>query len=95
MFNLLNWFYSNYIYGPARNAPNNGVEIKKFVDSKPTEVKTITEQDLTTAISKLNKIEVNSNKSPVYTSPLLKEFDEVFNMGYKNYFEQLKLKRQR
>ncbi len=92
MFNLLNWFYSTYWYTPARNAPNNGIDIKKFIESKPAEVKTITQNDLNVAIANLHKVDKH-DKPTFYSSPLLKEFDEVFEIGYKNYFEQLKLKK--
>lgn len=94
MFNLFNWFYTTYIYAAARNAPNNGVDIKKFIESKPVEIKTISQNDLTSAIAKL-KSPLPAEKPTVYSSPLIKEFGEVFEMGYKNYFEQLKLKKQK
>ena len=88
MFNFINWFYTTYFYTPARNAPNDGVDIKKFIEKN--EIKTITSDDLSSAISNLKKVDTNNDKPLTYTSPLLKEMDEVFKIGYKNYFKNKK-----
>jgi hypothetical protein len=118
---MISWitsFIYNTIYsGPARNAPNDGINIKKYIDEKPPEVKlisgddliqikqqlkkveeqpiktmsffSISQKDLLQAKSKLNKVNqkhtIEDNQSP-----LQREFNAVFQIGYKNYFEQKK-----
>jgi hypothetical protein len=56
-------------------------------------VKIITQEDIINAKNKLHKVEPN-NKSSIYKSPLLKEFDNVFAVGYQNYFEARRKKEQ-
>ena len=91
---ITEWFYTVYstpVTGPARNAPNNGVDIKKYIDEKPLEVKIISTQDVQEALIKLKPIPLVEKPSK-YTSPLIAEFNKVFDMGYQNYFEQKKSK---
>lgn len=90
---LASWFYTTDYSGPARNAPNNGVSIKKYIEEKPQEVNIITQEDIINAKNKLHKVEPN-NKSTIYKSPLLQEFDQVFQMGYQTYFEAKRKKEQ-
>ncbi len=85
---ITDWLYTVYS-GPARNAPNNGVNIKKYIDEKPPDVKTITSEDVKEALNNLKPISA-TEKPMIYTSPLMNEFNTVFTMGYKNYFEQKK-----
>jgi hypothetical protein len=84
---LASWFYTTDYSGPARNAPNEGLDIKKYIEEKPPEVKIITQEDIINAKNKLHKVEPN-NKSSIYKSPLLKEFDNVFAVGYKIILKQ-------
>lgn len=119
---MLQWI-KDYIYytiysGPARNAPNDGVNIKKFIENKPSDVKLISGQDLLEAKNKLKtndnslikvntffsvtpkelinvkcQLKTNTNIKMINknNTPLMEEFNTVFKMGYKNYFEQRKL----
>lgn len=86
---MLNWLYSwwYFVPGPARNAPNDGVDIKKFVENKPTSVSVITETEIKTAMNNLNRVNV-IHKPSGYTAPLIREFNEVFEMGYENFLKQ-------
>ena len=88
---ITEWFYtySTPVTGPARNAPNNGVDIKKYIDEKPVDVIIITCADVKEAKENLKPV-VNVEKPTNYTSPLIAEFNQVFEMGYKNYFDQKK-----
>lgn len=88
---ITEWFYTytTPVTGPARNAPNNGVDIKKYIEDKPLEVKMITCEEVKDALEKLKPV-VNNEKPAIYTSPLIAEFNQVFDMGYKNYFEKKK-----
>ena len=84
------WLYAIYS-GPARNAPNNGVNIKKYIEQKPPDINTITSDDVKEAIDKLKPVVViDKPLGYTYTSPLMAEFNTVFTMGYKNYFEKKK-----
>ena len=82
------WIYSVVYSGPARNAPNDGINIKKYIEEKPPNIKTITPDELTSIIVKLHKIEPNSHKPTPYISPIMNEFQTVFNIGCLNYLEQ-------
>jgi len=120
---MLQWI-KDYIYytiysGPARNAPNNGINIKKFIEDKPPDIKLITGDDLVQAKNKLKtntsqQLKTNSfftvttkdllqakhqlhkttnQKNTIKKdSPLLEEFNMVFKMGYKEFFDQRKIK---
>lgn len=93
MFNwIVDWLYSTYS-GPARNAPNSGHDIKKFIENKPPEVTLISSDDINNVIKKLNKVPEIEKPTSFPSSPLMTEFHNVFNMGYKNFFEQKKLKK--
>lgn len=119
---MLAWI-KDYLYykiysGPARNAPHDGINIKKYIEEKPPDVKLISQQELLEAKNKLkspldkpkttffcitpkdllqakcqlNNIKINDTiKHNNQLSPLLQEFNMVFKMGYKEFFEQQKL----
>lgn len=89
---IVDWFYTTYS-GPARNAPNAGHDIKKFIESKPPEITLISPDDINKVIQNLNKIPEIEKPTSFPGSPLMTEFNNVFNIGYKNYFEQKKLKK--
>lgn len=88
---IVDWFYGSYS-GPARNAPNSGHDIKKFIENKPPEVTLISPEDINNVIQKLNKVP-EIEKSSFSATPLMTEFNNVFSMGYKQYFEEKKLKK--
>lgn len=89
---IYEWLYSSVAYAPARNAPNEGVDIKKFIESKPDDVVMISAEEINHVKQKLNKIP-EVQKTSFTGTPLIEEFNTVFSMGYKNYFEQKKLRK--
>jgi len=93
---MLNWIYdwfSTSMFYPARNAPNDGHDIKKFIENKPLEVHLISSEDITKIKNNLHKIEVPERPTAFPGSPLMMEFDTVFQMGYKNFLEKRKSSR--
>lgn len=88
---LSSWFYSPVLSGPARNAPCAGIDIKKFIETKAPEMTFISQSDIVNAKKSLVHVEQHATPT-VYTSPLMAEFNNVFEMGYKNYFEKKKSK---
>lgn len=88
---IVEWLYTPFQYNAARNAPNNGVNIKKYIEEKPPEVKIITSKEIIETLEHL-KPTPTIDRPVVYTSPLMAEFNQVFDMGYKNYFEKKKSK---
>lgn len=116
---IKNYIYDTFYSGPARNAPCDGINIKKFIDEKPPDIKLISSNELLEAKNKLKpksdepvksnsffcitpkdllKVKNNLHKTNKHdkliqkNSPLLEEFNTVFKMGYKEFFEQRKLK---
>lgn len=88
---LSSWFHTPVISGPARNAPCADGDIKKFIEAKAPEMAFITKDDIVNAKKSLVHIEQQSTTS-YYTSPLMAEFNSVFQMGYKNFLEKKKSK---
>lgn len=88
---LASWFYDPVYSGPARNAPNAGIDIKKFIENKSPEINLISEKDIIEVKNKLIPTELQEKPSH-YVSPLMNELNNVFNSGYKNYFETKKSK---
>jgi len=52
---ITNYFYTWYA-GPARNAPNDGINIKKLIESKP-DLKLLAVDELTKTKNNLKKVE--------------------------------------
>ena len=94
---MLNWVSSWWsvgsFTGPARNAPNNGIDIKKFFDQRPTQVISLSAEEVKQELSKLRPTKINAIPPLCVKPPLMAEFDNVFNTGYKEYFEARKRKR--
>lgn len=86
---LSSWFYSPVYSGPARNAPNAGIDIKKFIENKAPEVSIISEKDIIDTKNKLTPTEIH-DKPSFYVSPLMSELNDVFEGGYKEFFERKK-----
>lgn len=92
---MLTWIsellYSVVYAGPARNAPNSGINIKKYIEEKPPDVVSITKDDLEKV--KLTKVETNNDRPKHYISPMMAEFQTVFDMGCHNFLEKKKQRR--
>lgn len=87
------WWSVGSFTGPARNAPNNGIDIKKLFDQRPTQVILLSETEVKQELKKLRPTKTNAVPPLSTKPPLMQEFDDVFNKGYKDYFEARKNKR--
>ncbi|MEM2986597.1 MAG: hypothetical protein QXV60_00650 [Nitrososphaerota archaeon] len=83
---LSNWWSAGTFSGPARNAPNQGKNIKSLFDQRPKHVIIVSDTEIKKALSNLKKTEVNQN-SKDYENPLFKELYKIFEKGYKEYFK--------
>jgi len=96
---MLDWFSSFWtdysLYGPARNAPNNGINIKDLLQQRPQRVICLTPEEVQHKLSTLRPTKINAIPPIQNKNPIMKEFDEVFNQGYQNYFIERKLKLQK
>ena len=88
------WWSAGSFTGPARNAPNNGIDIKKLFDQRPTQVMTLTQAEVIKEREKLRPTKINAIPPISNRPPIMQEFDDVFTQGYKEYFEFLRKKRQ-
>jgi len=96
MFNwLTSWFYTSPTI--ESKITSTSIDVKKEIENKPIpldkiENTQITLNDINNKLQNLNKTPI-IEKSTIYQgSPLMDEFDKVFKMGYKEYFEQRKNK---
>ena len=90
---LSSWFTNSEFSGPARNAPNNGINIKNLLNACPQKMVAVTEVELTQTITKLRKTKTNAIPPLSEKPKIMQEFDQVFENGYKAYFESLKQSR--
>jgi hypothetical protein len=87
------WWSSENFTGPARNAPNSGINIRQLFDQKPTQVMILSQEQVIEVISGLRPTKINAMPPLSDKPPIMKDFDNVFECGYKNYFQQLKEQR--
>lgn len=93
MFSWVTSFWSKtHVSGPARNAPNNGENIKTIIDNKPPTVVSVTQKEIENTIKNLRKTVINE---PYKSAPssLELELASVFELGNSNYFELMRIKR--
>lgn len=67
---MLSWitsFWSTQPVGPARNAPNDGVGIKKIIENKPAQVVLLSNEDV---VNKLNSLKPIPERAPPSFAPL-------------------------
>lgn len=74
-------------YGPARNAPNQGLNIKATLTQAPILVIPITQADLRTLISKLRPTKINANPPIQVDRPGLAALKSVFEQGTLEYLK--------
>jgi len=78
---------SSAVVGPARNAPNGGIDIRKFFEQKATQVMLVSEDEIVAQRNALRKTIINE-RPPLSQRPrLFEELDQIFQMGYKAHFE--------
>jgi len=80
--------------GPARNAPNNGKNIKVVFETRSSHMIIITESDIKNVLSGLRKTKINENPPATELKPLEKELRGVFECGNQKYFDSIRMKRQ-
>lgn len=74
---MFSWLFSyTFFSGPARNAPNDGVNIREVLSK--VSVSGPSQEVVVETLNKLKKVEVNKDRPQFYRSPLLRELDEVF-----------------
>lgn len=84
---LKSWVSTDVIYGgPARNAPNGGVNIRVILDQRPKQVMCVDQDTVVSTLKSLKKTIINAQPPISNKPPLMKDFDNVFEMGYKEFF---------
>lgn len=87
MESLYYWFF------PARNAPDNLSEIIK--NEKNFQLVAATREEIIEAKNNLRHVETRSSEDfLVDKKPLMRDFDNVFSHGYKQFFEEKKSKKE-
>jgi hypothetical protein len=84
---MLTWvasFFTGAFAGPARNAPNGGKNIKALIKENPPAL-TPSDKDIQHVKSVLKPTVVNAERPVVRKMPLLEEFDNVFDKGWKEF----------
>lgn len=76
--------------GPARNAPNNGKDIKTTIKQFNKQIIVLTDSDLVNIKQKLRKTVINENPPSFHKRPLLIELDTVFDKGGIKHINKLK-----
>jgi hypothetical protein len=79
--------------GPARNAPNDGLNIKLQFEQLPQMI-IVSDGDLKKAINNLRKTKVNANPATFNEVPIHSELKSVFTKGTNDYFESIRKRRE-
>lgn len=88
MFNFINdWWTGSNFTGPARNAPNNGKNIKELFEHRPAQVIIVTNDQVVNIRNNLRKTIVNDKQEFIGT-PIMVELNSVFQQGNSSYFEK-------
>jgi hypothetical protein len=90
---LTSWWTTEGMYGPARNAPAGGINIKLFLEQRPTQVIIVSGEEILTIRNGLRKTEINAVPPISNKNPIMKEFDDVFSQGYQQFFQKRKQQR--
>lgn len=91
---IASWWSSGTFTGPARNAPNEGKDIKALFDQKPSHVVVLTDVEIQTVQKGLKKIQTNATPPKIYKSPILQQIEDVAEQGHTKYFENIKKRRE-
>lgn len=91
---IMSWLFTGlwsntFFAGPARNAPDNGINVKELLKSAPPTCGLVSAEQVQEIKSALKPI--TPNKPYVSPKPpLIADFDRVFSMGIDRYFDELK-----
>lgn len=87
---VTSWWSTDTFTGPARNAPNDGKEIKTLLDQCPEQVLMVTETEIHEVRKNLRKTQINSMPRILHEPPIIVELNSVFRQGNANYFEMIR-----
>ncbi len=93
---MLQWvtsWWSGVTIGPARNAPNDGKNIKATLEQKPTQVVLLGEDEIKRVLSTLRKTTTNPPQTVFKQPPLFEELHSVLSQGHASYFQMIKKKK--
>jgi hypothetical protein len=91
---VTSWWSTGSFTGPARNAPNDGKNIKAIFDQRPKQVMVVTEEEIGTIRKGLKKTQINAMPPKSQKPPIMAELDNVFGQGNMSYFEMLRKRRE-
>ena len=91
---VTSWWTSGAFSGPARNAPNEGKNIKAFFDQRPRQVIVVTDVEIQNIRKCLKKAQTNTSPPKSHKPPIMKELDTVFEQGQVGYFETVRKRRE-
>lgn len=87
------WWINRSLSGPARNAPNDGKNIKEIMEQKPANVLLVSPNEINNIRNKLKKT-VQNEPYRSETPKLLLDLNNVFNQGNDKYFETVRKRRE-
>jgi len=94
MFNWVSsWWTNKSISGPARNAPNDGKNIKELIDQKPTNVVLVSPNEINNVRIKLKKT-IPNTPFRSETPKLFVDLENVFSQGNDKYFQNIRKHRE-
>lgn len=87
------WWTNKSLSGPARNAPNDGKNIKELLQQKPVSIPLLSQQEISNARNNLKKITPNK---PYESEPgqLKIALTQVFAQGNETYFNNFRKRRE-
>jgi hypothetical protein len=87
------WWTNKSLSGPARNAPNDGKNIKELIEQKPDTVLLVSQSEINNIRNKLKKT-VQNEPYKTETPKLFLDLNKVFQQGNDKYFENIRKKRE-
>jgi len=82
---LSGWWGSSNSFTPARNAPNGGVNIREALSQRPTQVISVSQQEILDTKARMRKVETNAVRPAFYEPPIVS--------GIREFFEKNKLRK--
>lgn len=91
---VTSWWSAGSFTGPARNAPNDGKNIKELFDQRPKQVMILTQEQVVTIRKNLRKTQTNATPPLSQKPPIMAELDTVFGQGNDSYFDMVRKRRE-
>jgi len=89
----INLATDNVSAGPARNAPNDGKDIKTLFIQQPKRFIVLTTSEINVIRQGLRKTVINQYPPKLRKKPIIAELDSVFEQGNYTYFDSLRTRR--